>query len=38
VRNPCTTLDVHEVISGIHVNSDLALGLGEVVHDYRHGK
>jgi len=25
---------VRKVISGLHIKSDLTLGLGEVVHDY----
>lgn len=31
---PVALLPVREVISGVHVLSDLTLGLGEVVHDY----
>ena len=31
---PVATLPVREVISGVHVLTDLTLGLGRVVHDY----
>lgn len=31
---PLTDLPVREVISAVHILSDLTLGLGEVVHDY----
>jgi acetoacetate decarboxylase len=31
---PIAALPVREVISGIHILSDLTLGLGTVVHDY----
>jgi acetoacetate decarboxylase len=31
---PVAALPVREVISGVHIQSDLTLGLGEVVHDY----
>ena len=31
---PVASLPVREVISGVHIKSDLTLGLGEVVHDY----
>jgi acetoacetate decarboxylase len=31
---PVASLPVREVISGVHILSDLTLGLGEVVHDY----
>lgn len=31
---PVASLPVHEVISGVHVLTDLTLGLGRVVHDY----
>jgi acetoacetate decarboxylase len=31
---PVASLPVLEVISGVHILSDLTLGLGEVVHDY----
>ena len=31
---PVASLPVREVISGVHIQSDLTLGLGTVVHDY----
>jgi acetoacetate decarboxylase len=31
---PVASLPVREVISGVHILSDLTLGLGTVVHDY----
>jgi acetoacetate decarboxylase len=31
---PVAALPVREVISGVHIMTDLTLGLGEVVHDY----
>jgi acetoacetate decarboxylase len=31
---PVAALPVREVISGVHILSDLTLGLGTVVHDY----
>jgi acetoacetate decarboxylase len=31
---PVASLPVREVISGMHILSDLTLGLGTVVHDY----
>jgi acetoacetate decarboxylase len=31
---PVASLPVLEVISGVHILSDLTLGLGTVVHDY----
>ncbi len=31
---PVALLPVLEVISGVHIQSDLTLGLGTVVHDY----
>jgi acetoacetate decarboxylase len=31
---PVAALPVVEVVSAIHIQSDLTLGLGEVVHDY----
>jgi len=31
---PVASLPVREIISGVHIQSDLTLGLGEVVHDY----
>lgn len=34
---PVTDLPVREVLSAVHILSDLTLGLGEVVHDYLEG-
>jgi acetoacetate decarboxylase len=31
---PVASLPVRQVISGVHIQSDLTLGLGTVVHDY----
>ena len=31
---PVASLPVREIISGVHIQSDLSLGLGTVVHDY----
>ncbi len=31
---PVASLPVREVLSGVHILSDLTLGLGTVVHDY----
>ena len=31
---PVAQLPVLEVISGVHIQSDLTLGLGTVIHDY----
>jgi acetoacetate decarboxylase len=31
---PVASLPVHEVVSGVHILTDLTLGLGTVVHDY----
>jgi acetoacetate decarboxylase len=31
---PVASLPVREVISGVHILSDMTLGLGKVVHDY----
>jgi acetoacetate decarboxylase len=31
---PVASLPVREVISGVHILTDLTLGLGTVVHDY----
>jgi acetoacetate decarboxylase len=31
---PVADLPVREVVSAVHVLTDLTLGLGEVVHDY----
>jgi acetoacetate decarboxylase len=31
---PVASLPILEVISGVHIQSDLTLGLGTVVHDY----
>jgi len=34
VHAPVAALPVREVISAVHILSDLNLGLGEIVHDY----
>jgi acetoacetate decarboxylase len=34
---PVADLPVREVLSAVHILSDLTLGLGEVVHDYLQG-
>jgi acetoacetate decarboxylase len=34
---PIADLPVREVVSGVHILTDLTLGLGEVVHDYMNG-